>query len=51
MSEVQTREIDWEAEVRAKEPRPTTEVAYEFSNGRKFTEPFDPEGRGIYDDE
>lgn len=50
MSEVQTQEIDWEALVRQQEERPATETAYQFSNGRKFTEPFDPEGHGIYED-
>ena len=43
MSEqVQTETFDYESEVRNAEPRPTKELSYEFSNGRKFYEDFIP---------
>ena len=36
------REINWRSEVEHADPRPQEEVIYEFSNGRKFTENFNP---------
>lgn len=30
------RKADWKALVKAAEPKPTRDVEYEFSNGRKF---------------
>jgi len=51
MAEQHTSEIDWATLVNGVEPRPVEEISYQFSNGRKFTEPFIPEGHGVYDDE
>lgn len=45
---VQTKVIDWETLVRSEELRPDTEISYQFSNGRTFTEPFLPDGTGVY---
>lgn len=47
-TEVQTKTIDWETLVRSEEQRPDTELSYQFSNGRTFTEPFLPGGTGVY---
>lgn len=34
--EVPTRKVSWKSLVKAAEPKPTRDVEYEFSNGRKF---------------
>jgi hypothetical protein len=39
---------DWRTLVESVDPRPPTEVSYEFSNGRKFEELFVPTG-GAYE--
>ena len=51
MAGTTTKDISWENEVADAEGVRNKELSYEFSNGRKFMEPFDPEGTGIYEDE
>jgi hypothetical protein len=48
---VKTKKIDWKTLVEKAEgtTRRQKELIYEFSNGRRFYEPFDPSGRGIYE--
>jgi hypothetical protein len=47
---VTSKSVSWEALIRLYEARPTVEVVYEFSNGVTKTEPFDPQGIGVYED-
>lgn len=51
MTQVKTETLSWENLVEDANGARRKEVIYEFSNGRKFTEPFDPTGTGIYEEE
>ena len=48
---VQTKQTNWLSEVEHADPgaRQKDIVVYEFSNGLKKYEPFNPDGRGIYE--
>lgn len=49
--QVSTTTQDWKSLVEESDPDLHADIiVYEFGEGaRKFTEPFDPEGRGIYE--
>ena len=52
-TKVRTKRRDWASMVREAEGKDyrQKEVAYQFSNGTKKFEPFNPQGTGVYDND
>lgn len=50
MTGTTTTTVPWDSLVDEGNGPRQKEISYEFSNGRQFKEPFDPEGEGIYEE-